>query len=252
MAAPSIGRRARWAPANAQVDWSNPLTAGMVAYVLPGRNVELVNRSPMSRGVSTVLASPWGPCNSITGVAAGSSQASSVTIPTASLATAAGSTCYVYGRKASTTGNYQYFISAGTALGTNNPLLLRSTSGADGGTGMTAFRANAGGFRAFKSSQSVPGTEWLSFGFIFADNTITTAPTLVFNGGVYTTSSYTGTGSGTVTSTAGDSYFGSRPDAAGGDTTYNCEITVAILWGRALTTAQLLSVADDPFALLRF
>lgn len=48
MAAPTIGRRPRWAPGpTAQIDWSHPLAQGCVAYVLPAYAADLA-RQPVS------------------------------------------------------------------------------------------------------------------------------------------------------------------------------------------------------------
>jgi hypothetical protein len=66
MAAPAIGLRPRWAPSvHAQIDWSHPLSAGMILAWWPGIRNDPIDGALWTENVATGAAGPFGAARQI-------------------------------------------------------------------------------------------------------------------------------------------------------------------------------------------
>lgn len=237
MAAPAIGVRPAWRrPADANIDGSHPLAAGLAFLWDPTHNRDLVT-GRLGNNPRPLTHSPWGPAASFSG--SGSNPQFPLTLDTTKATTLA------LFRTASTAG--QIIVELGPNWNTTNPAfgqyvdsatVLAATSKPGIGTDPTQGITHSGVWLAMGATHSNVIGDAVELAAFRPDGTSVVAPTSVTVGAG-------ATGANWISNTLN---IGARNASS---VVFNGTIATVAVWRRWLTVSEMRLFAAQPWQIIR-
>jgi hypothetical protein len=245
MSAPAIGLRPRFAPgANAHVDWSHPLAAGLEFCVVPSAGI-----NDLARGyVGTISGSPTlspGPLGVAGNLSSGTSDFYEYSgVPDAPFL---GPMTMMWVGVMRTASAFRSLVHKHASNGGNaNPLSYYVGNSASPMT-ITSSRA-ASNNRNFETAGCFATNTTNTVVVTHPSGTVTDAPTFYVNGLVFSGTG-AGIGTGAVTGSQAAVRVGRRAD---GSTQTDGLVHACMLWSRALSANEAAALTADPFCMLRY
>jgi hypothetical protein len=223
----------------AAIDWSNPITQGLVFYCLFNSSapIDLVTGTPGAPNNGPTFKA--GPDGISTALAAASNQY--WVFPGRSSWNTVGPSSILFKGNLASGGAYRQIVSKNVSNGaSNNPYEFRS----NGGGGIEYTRATASTYTTWYGPSITAGLNQTVIA-TFANSDLGTAPSFMLDGAFSTGTG--GSGSGTVTGNAADLWIGRRQD---GGTQWDGTISVIGIWARQLTNAEQIQLQISPFSII--
>jgi|GEM_PF-5968603 len=251
MGVATIGRRPRFAPPpHARIDWSHPLSQGLVFYVIPamGYNDLVARYAGTLNGSPVTSSSVMGQTLKLT-----SANADFINFPSPPDSLFTGPISLMWQGKTTAASQYNSFLHKHAGAGVGNAPFSMLTDNSASPQKVTLSRASAsptsvtGNYNWDTTVGCLPVNVESNVLITSTDGGVRTTPTVYVNGNQYAVTG-AGTGTGNCTTSSGQPIrIGRRADAV---VSLTGHITAVMIWNRALSTSEAADLNVDPFQFL--